>query len=107
MTKQSNWDTLKALDIFQAAYVECACWTENIPFCTNEELRAMRIDCVEFMAQGRLLLQDLDIAQCGHDFWLTRNGHGVGFWDRGYKDYISKGLTELSKSFGEFNIFGD
>lgn len=20
--------------------------------------------------------------QMGHDFWLTRNGHGVGFWDR-------------------------
>ena len=19
----------------------------------------------------------------GHDFWLNRNGHGVGFWDRG------------------------
>lgn len=21
--------------------------------------------------------------QAGHDFWLTRNGHGAGFWDRG------------------------
>ena len=21
-------------------------------------------------------------AQFGHDFWLTRNGHGAGFWDR-------------------------
>jgi len=20
--------------------------------------------------------------QAGHDFWLTRNGHGTGFWDR-------------------------
>ena len=19
----------------------------------------------------------------GHDFWLTRNGHGTGFWDAG------------------------
>jgi hypothetical protein len=23
------------------------------------------------------------LAQMGHDFWLTRNGHGAGFWDRG------------------------
>lgn len=21
--------------------------------------------------------------QCGHDFYLTSQGHGVGFWDRG------------------------
>ena len=23
-----------------------------------------------------------DEARAGHDFWLTRNGHGTGFWDR-------------------------
>jgi hypothetical protein len=23
-----------------------------------------------------------DEASAGHDFWLTRNGHGAGFWDR-------------------------
>ena len=22
-----------------------------------------------------------DESQFGHDFWLTRNGHGAGFWD--------------------------
>ena len=22
------------------------------------------------------------IEQCGHDLWLTRQGHGAGFWDR-------------------------
>lgn len=24
-----------------------------------------------------------DEVHAGHDFWLDRNGHGVGFWDRG------------------------
>lgn len=24
----------------------------------------------------------IDWSQAGHDLWLTRNGHGVGFWDR-------------------------
>lgn len=24
-----------------------------------------------------------DEAHAGHDYWLTRNGHGAGFWDRG------------------------
>lgn len=31
--------------------------------------------------------------QAGHDFWLTRNGHGAGFWDRGLGEIGNK-LTE-------------
>ncbi len=27
-------------------------------------------------------LRDCDPEQIGHDLWLTRNGHGAGFWDR-------------------------
>lgn len=36
----------------------------------------------------------------GHDFALTRNGHGAGFWDRGYGgagDY----LTRQARAYGE------
>ncbi len=37
----------------------------------------------------------------GHDFWLTRNGHGVGFWDRdGIDDEVGKKLTSLAEEFG-------
>lgn len=25
-----------------------------------------------------------DDERAGHDFWLTRAGHGAGFWDRRY-----------------------
>jgi|TARA_X000001036_G_scaffold377771_1_gene367760 hypothetical protein len=41
-----------------------------------------------------------------HDFILTRNGHGSGFWDtaRWAEPYATK-LTELSKKFGEINIY--
>ena len=40
----------------------------------------------------------------GHDFWLTRNGHGTGFWNGDYPihgDY----LTKISERFGECNIY--
>lgn len=37
--------------------------------------------------------------QAGHDFWLTRNGHGAGFWDRGLGK-IGEALTKASKSYG-------
>jgi hypothetical protein len=37
--------------------------------------------------------------RAGHDFWLTRQGHGTGFWDRGLGDLGGR-LTEDAKSFG-------
>ena len=39
------------------------------------------------------------------DFWLTRNGHGAGFWDGDRKAPHSDKLTELSKSFGQVDLF--
>lgn len=35
-----------------------------------------------------------------HDFILTRNGHGAGFWDRGYGD-AGRRLTDAVKTYGE------
>jgi hypothetical protein len=40
--------------------------------------------------------------QCGHDFSLTRNGHGAGFWDRGYGPLGDK-LTQACRPYGETN----
>lgn len=41
--------------------------------------------------------------QIMHDFWFTRNGHGVGFWDRPeiYGEQLAEQLTEIAESFGE------
>jgi len=30
-----------------------------------------------------LLTEEWSDEQIGHDLWLTRGGHGAGFWDRG------------------------
>ena len=35
----------------------------------------------------------------GHDFWLTRSGHGAGFWDRGL-GALGDRLTEAAKVYG-------
>ena len=40
-----------------------------------------------------------------HDFILTRNGHGAGFWDGDWSKPIATKLTELCKKFGEINIY--
>lgn len=35
----------------------------------------------------------------GHDFYLTREGHGAGFWDRGLGD-LGDYLTRIADSYG-------
>lgn len=35
----------------------------------------------------------------GHDFWLTRCGHGCGYWDRGLGE-LGDRLTEAAKGYG-------
>ncbi len=39
----------------------------------------------------------------GHDFLLTRSGHGAGFWDRGLDD-LGDRLTEAAKPYGEAHV---
>jgi len=41
-----------------------------------------------------------------HDFILTRNGHGTGFWDPGrWRRPWADRLTEIAKRFGELNCY--
>lgn len=42
--------------------------------------------------------------QLGHDFILTRNGHGAGFWDRGRGD-AGRLLTDLCKPYGDLSAY--
>jgi len=48
-----------------------------------------------------------DVWECaGHDFWLTRNGHGAGFWDRGLGE-LGQRLTDASKVYGGIDLYLD
>ena len=63
-------------------------------------------DLAKFWKQAGDLLKGEDETQIAHDFWLTRNGHGAGFWDRKYDD-PTKGdkLTKIAEKFGEINLY--
>ena len=62
-------------------------------------------DCREFIAgnlqewQEYLVCDGTAWSQAGQDFWLTRNGHGVGFWDRGLND-LGERLSKAAKVYG-------
>ena len=119
---------LDQLDEFTLAYIECALWSTNDesdesggdPLDENYgpkdiasvTLDTMIADCKRFQKENAD-----DIAagpdghnysatgRAGHDFWLTRNSHGAGFWDGDWPEEVGERLTEASKAFGEINLY--
>jgi len=65
--------------------------------------RESMIDCLAFYSRNECYLSDDNREQAGHDFWLTRNGHGTGFWDKPeiYGEHNAKRFTKIAESFGE------
>jgi len=53
-------------------------------------------------------LDEVEPFDLGMDFWLTRNHHGSGFWDKGYSEEAEEDLMSVVKNFKEKNlIIGD
>ena len=110
------------LNEFILGYITCAIWASigddeqsldekyNGDDIAPEARKAMEKDCEKFIAKNETALGDYaetvggEWEYMGHDFWLTRNGHGAGFWDRGIGETGDK-LTEASKGFGEVDLY--
>lgn len=98
------------------SYIEAIYFTEtgdaDQPESDIEMSRSSKITCandvdsfLQTVQQAGLLepyleSDGLSCAQLGHDFWLTRNNHGAGFWDRGLGELGDK-LTEIAQGFKE------
>jgi hypothetical protein len=111
------------MDEFTRQYIETALWssTDNSddsgdqPLDANygigdidpKTLERMIEDCADFQKDFGELIDEGggDYGQAGHDFWLTRNGHGAGFWDGDWPEPQAEQLTEASKDFGEYNLY--
>jgi hypothetical protein len=91
-------------------------WTDI----ADEAMEAMRADCEAFYTanseaihcDGAPLASDMDgsiaareAAQAGHDFWLTRCGHGAGFWDGDWPEPCATQLDEASEAFGNVDLY--
>ena len=90
------------MDDFTKAYIECALWSStddkgnnldadhSVEDIAADTLTQMEADCKDFQQANTALIEEAktirttyDDAHAGHDFWLSRNGHGAGFFDRG------------------------
>jgi hypothetical protein len=83
-------------------YVESGRADEMFPMLPDYFIDQAIKDCAKFQADNAALLSQAgDDWQNGADFWYTRCGHGVGFWDRGYPDEVADPLTDAAHKFGE------
>jgi hypothetical protein len=119
------------LDAVLDAYVACALWSSTDestpeggePMDANYTRSDIAPDALESMREDvESFLSDADIrralefwarehgdAQIGHDFWLTRNRHGAGFWDRWGSDTPGyahgRALTDAAHPYGESYLY--
>lgn len=66
--------------------------------------RALYREIVEFTDANSADLHGLTYEQIGHDFILTRNRHGAGFWDRGLGERGDR-LTDAAHAYGEIDAY--
>lgn len=95
-------------------YLACALWSsldDNDEPLDNEHrtlhpktLADMREDCEDFATSNAADLLGMDPELAGHDFWLTRNHHGAGFWDRGLGERGER-LTKAANAYGSVDLY--
>ena len=109
---------------FQKGYVEAMFWTDASPDAeadlkdktisdlSQDAINRILTDCTRFEDYAADLLalayaNDYPEERAGHDFWLTRNGHGAGFWDR--DELMAEGLgdrlSKRARKFGQVGLY--
>jgi hypothetical protein len=117
---------------FFRAYVGTALWSSNddngnplddirdASDIDAETLASMAADCAAFyVANSEHIHSDAaplsrefegpiaarEAAMAGHDFWLTRCGHGAGFWDGDWPEPAATALDNASKALGNVDLY--
>jgi len=114
----TNKFTIADIDVIVCAYARCALWSStddngepldslySFDDLAPTTIQSFKEDCTGFAQSNIELLQsvDMELEQIGHDFWLTRNRHGAGFWDRNL-GVTGEKLTELADVYGSVNLY--
>lgn len=109
---------------FTTGYLECAAWADGSPDqhepqipsgeWAADALEAAIAECWVFVRRNWAALSvwadaGIDARYAGNDFWLTRNGHGTGYWDRDVAcaEWALEALTAASRACGESTLLVD
>jgi len=108
-----------SLTSFTRAYVDCALWsstdTDGMPLDSVHAMGAdlspafwthVETDCAAFYTLcAHLWVDHYSDENAGHDFWLTRNQHGAGFWDGDLPKDVGEALTDAAHKLGEVDLY--
>jgi len=90
------------------SYLETALWTEEFDeqtifdFSPESRVRAEK-DCRAFVTEADA--REYEPEKVGHDFWLSRNGHGSGFFDAEYlNEDLATWWQKLAQKAGKCGV---
>ncbi|NCQ51636.1 hypothetical protein GW796_07025 [archaeon] len=119
---QENKNNFEKQDEFTKAYIVAAIWTsepedvdDNNTFdvikIPQDILDLVSLECKTFQENNEKLLdaayssgKDYEASRAGHDLWLTRNGHGVGYWDRDLGE-IGEKLSDKARELNGSDLY--
>ena len=106
-------------DLFIKGYLICALWSTlddkgnpleqrfQIDDIDPDSRTNMEADCATFIKANETplakYLEKYPADYAGHDFWLTRNGHGAGYWDRSLP-ILGELLTGAAQAFNSQDL---
>ena len=107
------------MDRFLQAYIAAALWSSTDELTPEggdfldkkyghddlapETLAKMQADCDKFQAENAQDIEGRE-EQAGHDFLLTRQHAGCGFWDGDWPEAGDR-LTQACKKYPEVNLY--
>jgi hypothetical protein len=101
---------------FLSGYVAAALWSSHDDRYPDENLEGeelapateerMRVDCLAFLNDNyeRIKAGTHSMAHAGGDFWLSRCGHGCGFFDGGYGGH-EYDLQDAARAWGNIDLY--
>lgn len=103
---------MNIFDKFLADYLACAVWcNDDVPLSENAKA-VLTENAKAFYDTNEVKIWQWEDCgySAGHDFWLTQNHHGAGFWDRAstvWAKELGEKLTELAHEAGEVELYED
>jgi hypothetical protein len=111
------------VDKFTRGYLEAALWSSTYDDGEREDrpmdddfdvdvdlspamVRISEHDCAYFQKSNRkdLRAAKLPPEEAGQMFWLNRNGHGVGYWDRPGGP-VGERLSDAAHTYGSVDLY--
>lgn len=111
----------KTLEKFTAGYIAALLWSSAVQSPDGEDANAdefeistaaadrCRADCLHFCTRNADAVSEASqlygADHAGHDFALTRNGHGAGYWDGDLPAALGEVLSAAAQAAGPCEVY--